>query len=51
MTFSLGDGEGEIKEGFLEEEALKPSHCTGLGMFTNIPFPKEKLKKGKDKQR
>lgn len=26
MTFGLGDGEGEIKEGFLEEEALKPSH-------------------------
>lgn len=46
MTFSSGAGEGKIKEGFLEEEALNPSHCRWPGAF---PPPTKSWKGDKDK--
>lgn len=51
MTFSSGAGNEEIKEGFLEEEALKPSHCNWPEYAPTPSLQTESWKGDKVKQR
>lgn len=45
MTFSSGAGNEEIKEGFLEEEALKPSQYKLTRNMHQQPLSKQKAEK------